>query len=259
MTDRDVSAADPTLCTASTPEMLMIAHLSLAEAVARRFFAPNVRRDEDLIQVAFIGLLNASRRFDPERGVSFAAFAVPTISGEIKRHLRDHGWFIRPPRQIQDLRARISEAGPRLAQELGRDPSMAELSEDLGVAAELAREALASAQHLHPASLDAPVREDGSATLADLIPGREDEQEHAERWALLWSVLRTLPPRERRVLQLRFFEERTQQEIATEIGVSQMQVSRILAKTLRVLQDRIVNGTGAAQADRAQAPLPRTA
>jgi RNA polymerase sigma-B factor len=224
---------------AADAERLMLDHLSLAEAVARRFFRPNVAHDEDLVQVAFIGLLNAARRFDPERGTSFAAFAVPTISGEIKRHLRDHGWFVRPPRQVQDLRARIAEASPRLAQKLGRGPTLDELRSDLGETSALVQEALDCQQHLHPASLDASVGEDGDATLADLIPGRNDQWERAELSALLWPALRTLRPRERRVMYLRFFEDLTQQEIATDLGVTQMQVSRILTKTLRLLRERI--------------------
>lgn len=224
------------------PDQLALENLALADAVARRFFRHHSSRDEDLVQVARIGLLKAARRFDPERGTDFAAFAVPTISGEIKRHLRDHGWFVRPPRQVQDLRARISEASPRLAQQLGRGPSVAELTADLGETSAHVREAMDCRSHLYPASLDVAVGEDHDATLADLIPGRDDQWERAEIAAVLWSALRTLPPRERRILHLRFFEDRTQQEIARELGVTQMQISRILARTLRTLQDRIVNG-----------------
>jgi RNA polymerase sigma-B factor len=226
------------------PDRLVLEHLSLAEAVARRFFRHQGSRDEDLVQVACIGLLKAARRFDPERGTDFAAFAVPTISGEIKRHLRDHGWFVRPPRQVQDLRARISEASPRLAQQLGRGPSVAELMADLGETSDRVREAMDCRSHRYPASLDVAVGEDHDATLADLIPGHDDQWERAEIWAVLWSALRTLPARERQILHLRFFEDRTQQEIARELGVTQMQISRILTRTLRTLQDRIVNGCG---------------
>ena len=224
-------------------ERLTLENLALAESVARRFFQRNAARDEDLVQVAYIGLWNAARRFDPERGPSFAAFAVPTISGEIKRHLRDHGWFVRPPRAVQDLRARVGEASPRLAQQLGRRPSVAELTADLDSSDHLVREAIDSAQHLRPASLDMAVGLDGETTLADLVTDGGAHLERAELAALLWSAQRALTTRERRVVYLRFFEDRTQQEIAREIGVTQMQISRILTKALGVLRDRIVHGT----------------
>lgn len=227
---------------ASAQERLILDNLALAESVARRYFPRNRYRDEDIVQVAYIGLLNAARRYDPERGTSFAAFAVPTISGEIKRHLRDHGWFVRPPRPVQDLRARVVEASPRLAQKLGRRPSVAELTEDLDSSPELVREAIDCQHHLHPASLDVPVGADRDTTLAELLPDGDEQWEQAERSALLWSALHALSARERRVVHLRFFEDRTQQEIADELGVTQMQVSRILAKTLRILRDRIVHG-----------------
>lgn len=234
-----------TITAAADPDALALAHLSLAEAVARRFFRHDRARDEDLVQVAYIGLLKASRRFDPAKGDTFAAFAVPTVAGEIKRHLRDRGWFVRPPRHIQELRARIAEASPRLAQELGRRPSVADLTTELGESAPSIEEALACQHYLYPSSLDATVGEGAAVTLGELIPGTGAELERAEIVVLLWSVLRTLPLRERRVIQLRFFEDCTQQEIAAELGVTQMQVSRILSKTLALLRDRIVNGTPA--------------
>lgn len=221
---------------------LVLAHLALAESVARRFFRHDRARDEDLVQVASIGLVKAARRFDPEKGDTFAAFAVPTMAGEIKRYLRDHGWFVRPPRHVQELRARLTEATPRLAQHLGHAPSVAELAADLGEPVDSVEEAIACQHHLYPASLDVSVGETRELALGDLIPGSGGELEHTETVLLLWSVLRTLPARERRVIQLRFFEDRTQQEIATELGVTQMQVSRILTKTLGLLRDRILHG-----------------
>jgi RNA polymerase sigma-B factor len=223
-------------------EALILEYLWLAESVAHRFFRRDPARDEDLVQVAYIGLVKSARRFDPEIGDSFPAFAVPTISGEIKRHLRDNGWFVRPPRHIQELRARVVEAAPRLAQELGHAPSIPELMIDLGESAAAISEALECQHHMYPASLDVTIGDDHASTLADLIPGTGDELERAESAAVIWSALRMLPARERHVLQLRFFEDRTQQEIAAELGVTQMQVSRILTKTLTLLRDRIVHG-----------------
>ncbi|MDQ1122606.1 sigma-70 family RNA polymerase sigma factor [Microbacterium trichothecenolyticum] len=224
-------------------QRLTLDNLALARSVARRFFSRATARDDDLVQVAYIGLWNAARRFDPERGASFAAFAVPTISGEIKRHLRDHGWFVRPPRTVQDLRSRIGEASPRLAQRLGRRPSVAELTADLGSRDELVREAIDSRHSLRPASLDVSVGVEGESTLADVLSDGGSELERVELSAVLWAAQRALTPRERRVVHLRFFEDRTQQDIADELGVTQMQVSRILTKSLGILRESIVHGS----------------
>lgn len=229
-------------------ERLTLDNLALARSVARRFRSPSGPRDDDLVQVAYIGLWNAARRFDPERGASFAAFAVPTISGEIKRHLRDHGWFVRPPRTVQDLRSRIGEASPRLAQQLGHRPSVAELTADLDSRDDLVREAIDSGHSLRPASLDVGVGADGDSTLADLLSDGGAELERVELSVVLWSAQRALTPRERRVVQLRFFQDRTQQDIANELGVTQMQVSRILTKSLAILRERIVRGRPAVAA-----------
>lgn len=222
-------------------ERLTLENLGLAESLARRF-SQRGARDDDLVQVAYIGLWNAACRFDPERGTTFAAFASPTISGEIKRYLRDHGWFVRPPRAVQDLRARIGEASPRLAQKLGRGPSVSELTDDLESTDELVREAMDAQSHLRPASLDVPVGDDREATLGDLLSDGGETLERAELSAVLWSAQRALTPRERRVVHLRFFEDRTQQDIARELGVTQMQISRILTKALGILRERIVHG-----------------
>jgi RNA polymerase sigma-B factor len=223
-------------------DALTLEYLWLAESVAHRFFRRDPARDEDLVQVAYIGLVKSARRFDPEKGDSFPAFAVPTISGEIKRHLRDNGWFVRPPRHIQELRARVVEAVPRLSQQLGHAPCTLELVADLGESAVSISEAIACQHHLYPASLDVTIGDESASTLADLIPGTGEELEQAESAAVIASALRVLPPRERHVMQLRFFEDRTQQEIARELGVTQMQVSRILSKSLTLLRDRILNG-----------------
>jgi RNA polymerase sigma-B factor len=226
----------------ATPDALVLGHLELARAVARRFFRRNASRDEDLVQVAYVGLVKASRRFDASRGHEFAAFAVPTITGEIKRHLRDSGWFVRPPRRVQELRARISEAAPRLAQAFGREPTPAELRDDLGESIAEVREALACGDHLQPASLDGPVGPDRDATMGQLLPARGDELDRAESAAVVAAALRALAPRDRRVVELRFFEDRTQSDIASVLGVTQMQVSRILAHTLAAMRDHIQHG-----------------
>lgn len=223
-------------------ERLTLDNLALARSVARRFFSRSTTRDDDLVQVAYIGLWNAARRFDPARGTSFAAFAVPTISGEIKRHLRDHGWFVRPPRTVQDLRARIGEASPRLTQKLGRRPSVAELTLELDSCDDLVREAIDSRHSLRPSSLDMPVGMDGESTLADVLSDDGEQLERVELAAVLSAAQSVLTPRERRVIRLRFFEDRTQQDIADQLGVTQMQVSRILTKSLALLRDSIARG-----------------
>jgi len=224
-------------------QRLTLANLTLARSVARRFSSRAAPRDDDLEQVAYIGLWNAARRFDPDRGTTFAAFAVPTISGEIKRYLRDHGWFVRPPRTVQDLRSRIGEAAPRLTQRLGHRPSVAELTADLDSRDDLVREAIDSHHSLRPASLDVSIGADGESTLADVLSDGGEELARAELSMVLWAAQRRLTPRERRVVHLRFFEDRTQQAIADELGVTQMQISRILTKALAVLRDGIVHGT----------------
>lgn len=240
---RETSASEQATAPAeASTDALILEHLELARAVARRFFRRQTARDEDLVQVAYVGLVKASRRFDPARGHEFAAFAVPTITGEIKRHLRDSAWFVRPPRRVQELRARISEAGPRLAQAFGREPTASELVDDLGETMAEVREALACGDHMQPASLDGPVGADRDATMGQMLPAHGDELDRAETAVVITAALRALSPRDRRVVLLRFFEDRTQSDIAGELGVTQMQVSRILAHTLAALRDHIQNG-----------------
>lgn len=222
-------------------DLRVLENMALAERVARRYFRKGTSRDEDLVQVAYIGLVKAARRFEPSRGTDFAAYAVPTISGEIKRHLRDHGWFVRPPRAIQELRLRIGEASPRLTQSLGHRPSVAELATELGEPPERVREAIDSGLQMRPLSLDVPLGEEAEGTLGDLLAST-GEWERAELGMLLWAALRRLSPRDRRVVQLRFFEDCTQDDIAAQVGVTQMTVSRILTRTLRVLREDLGDG-----------------
>ncbi|MCU1637628.1 MAG: sigF [Microbacteriaceae bacterium] len=205
-------------------------HLGVAETIARRY-SRDGQDWGDLRQVAYLGLIKAARRFDPERGADFVAFAVPTISGEIKRHLRDHAWFIRPPRRVQELRGTIATTMPRLTQELGRTPSLAELAKSLDDELCNVREAVCSQESLRPASLDSTGSGD-DLPLAETIGRIDDQFERAEMMTEIGSACRRLAPRDRRILYLRFFQERTQQEIAAELGVTQMQVSRLLTRIL---------------------------
>ncbi|GLK18280.1 sigma-70 family RNA polymerase sigma factor [Herbiconiux flava] len=251
----------PTL-DAPAVEQLVLGHLALAQAVARRYFRPSAgaNQNEDLLQVAYVGLVKAAQRFDPERGENFASFAVPTVAGEIKRHLRDNGWIIRPPRRIQELHGRVREAVPRLTQRLGRAPGPAELAQELDCGVDEVLEALASSTTLFPASLDRAVGDDEGVRLSDVIPSAGDEIGHAETAATIAYACRELPEQQRRIIYLRFFEDLTQQEIASELGVTQMQVSRLLARALDGLRQRIARGPSVRwrAAGRASAHLART-
>jgi RNA polymerase sigma-B factor len=193
---------------------------------------------EDLVQVAEVGLLHAIDRFDPERGVQFSTFAAATIVGELKRHLRDKAWAVRVPRRLQEIALVVNKALPELAQTLGRSPSFAEIADAIGESESEVIEAVDAAQAFTASSLDGQPDDEGQAPTERL--GEIDERfELATGWADVAPAIRELPVRERRILYLRFFENRTQSEIAAEIGVSQMHVSRILSQTLATLRASI--------------------
>lgn len=217
---------------------IVIEHLDVAEAIARRY-AGRSQEWGDIRQVAYVGLVKAARRFDSSKGDDFVSFAVPTISGEIKRHLRDNGWFIRPPRRIQELRSVLLAEVPRMTQELGRTPALDDIARDLGESHATVSEALNCQESLRPVSLDVTVHEGEALTLADTIGGTDAQFERAELSATLHSACRHLSARERRIVYLRFFQEQTQSEIARELGVTQMQVSRLLSKILGRLRDEL--------------------
>lgn len=219
-------------------DTIVVEYLELAEALARRY-TRHGQDSEDLCQVAYLGLIKASERFDPGKCDDFVKFAVPTISGEIKRHLRDNGWVIRPPRRIQELRARATRSAPELAQDLGRMPTGGELAQALGESVDDVEEALGAGDTIRPASLDAPVGGDDTTTLVETLGDADHELERVELLAEIAPALSELDARDRRILYLRFFEERTQQEIAGELGVTQMQVSRLLAKILARLRETL--------------------
>jgi RNA polymerase sigma-B factor len=215
-------------------QQVVLEYLDVAEAVARRF---TTRQQEwsDIRQVACVGLVKAARRFDSSRGDDFVSFAVPTISGEIKRHLRDNGWFIRPPRRIQELRSILLAEVPRLTQQLGRDPEPEEIARDLGETVDRVTEAIDCQESLRPVSLDLALHDDG-LTLGDTIGDVDRELERAELTAMLRAACDQLTPRQQRIVYLRFFHEQTQAEIAAELGVTQMQVSRLLTQIMTRLR-----------------------
>jgi RNA polymerase sigma-B factor len=213
-------------------------HLPLVQFLARRF------RDrgeplEDLVQVGTIGLIKAVDRFDPQRGVEFSTYATPTIVGEIKRHFRDKGWAIRVPRRLQELRISIGQATAELSQRSGRSPTVAELAAHLGISEDEVIEGLEGALAYSTTSLDTPVGglSDGDAPLlGDTLHAESDDFEAIEYRESLKPLLAALPAREKRILVLRFFHGMTQSEIAEEIGISQMHVSRLLSRTLAQLR-----------------------
>lgn len=221
-------------------EQVVLSHLDLADTIARRYSGHGPEAD-DIRQVAYVGLVKASQRFDPDKGEDFVSFAVPTISGEIKRHLRDHGWVIRPPRPVQELRSQLNGLIGSLAQELGHSPTNMELAHCLDRDLADVREAMVAHESMRPASLDVPVADDEALTLADTIGRADSALERAEVVANLSPALRRLSILERNIVYLRFFEELTQQEIASRIGVTQMQVSRLLKKILTTLHSALID------------------
>ena len=213
-------------------------NLGLATAVVARFRSRGIPTD-DLLQVARLALVKAARRFDRSTGNEFVSFAVPTMRGEVKRHFRDAGWMVRPPRRIQELQARIAPARSELASSLGREPEPKEIAERLSVEESEVVEAMSALGCFTPASLDVPVGQDTPISLGDVLPGQDDDSGAAEARVMLGPVVRRLGDRDRRVLQLRFFDGLTQREIAEDIGVTQMQVSRLLARILTQLRSDI--------------------
>jgi RNA polymerase sigma-B factor len=211
--------------------------LPLAEYLARRFSGRG-ESPEDLFQVASLGLLNAIDRFDTGREVQFSTYAAVTILGELKRHFRDKGWSVRVPRRLQELGLRINSVLPTLYQELRRSPTVEEIAERIGVTVDDVLEAMDASQAYSTTSLDAPASEDSAAPI-DVLGGEDPSIAVLEEWASVAPTVRSLPKRERTVLYLRFFRGLTQSEIAEQIGVSQMHVSRILAQTLRTIREEV--------------------
>jgi RNA polymerase sigma-B factor len=208
--------------------------LPLAEHLARRFMGRG-EAVEDLVQVASLGLLHAIDRFDEERGVQFASYASITIVGELKRHFRDKGWAVRVPRTIQESALLVNRTVGELWQELGRSPTVAELAKRADLSEDQVLEAMDAAQAYSTASLDAPVDEAGTPA-GELMGSHDEHFEQSEGWASIAPIVNKLPLRERRILYLRFFEGKTQSEIAQEIGISQMHVSRLLSQTLLAIR-----------------------
>jgi RNA polymerase sigma-B factor len=232
---REESAAEATRDEAR--EGLVHLHLPLVEHCARRF-RNRGEPFEDLVQVGTIGLLKSIDRFDLDRGVEFSTYATPTIIGEIKRYFRDKGWAIRVPRRLQELRMQISSTGAELTQSLGRSPTPRELAEAIGCTVDDIVEGIESSNAYSTLSLDAAddAGDEGGVSMLEMMGLDDAELEHIEIRESIKPLLDRLGVREKRILLLRFFKNMTQSQIAEEIGVSQMHVSRLLSRTLEQLR-----------------------
>jgi RNA polymerase sigma-B factor len=234
---------------------LVLSYLDLAEALAARFEARG-RERADLNQVAYLGLVKAARGFDQSKGESFPAYAAPTIAGELKRYLRDRTWVVRPPRNIQDLRTRMFRVEPELVQALGRNPSVAELAAELETDPADVQEAISASSSMHPDSLDAANPHSDAPSIGDLLACPETPLERLEDLACLREAMQELDAADRELLYRRYFCEETQVQLGKRLGMSQMQVSRRLARVLVELQRRL-SGSGQADSVRKE-PEPAT-
>ncbi|WP_380164964.1 SigB/SigF/SigG family RNA polymerase sigma factor [Jannaschia sp. R86511] len=234
---------DPTERQRLVDEVVLL-NLPVARSLAMRYRERGVPA-EDLVQVASLGLVKAVHGFDAERGRDFLAYAAPTMTGEIKRYFRDTGWAVRPPRRLQELRARMAQVTQTLSQDTGRAPTVNELASALQVDADDVIEAMVSGNGYATSSLDAPP--DGeSGSWADTVADEDTSLASTPDRLALEGMLARLPERERRILAMRFFADKTQSEIGAEIGVTQMQVSRLLSRALRRLRDELEADSGAA-------------
>jgi RNA polymerase sigma-B factor len=217
---------------------LVEAHRDLALRAARRF-ANRGEPLDDLTQVAMVGLLKSVERFDPQRGLAFSSFAMPTITGEIKRHFRDKTWSIRVPRRTQETRLAIGPVSERLQQDLGRPPTVNELAEALSVTSDDIIEALEAGTAYRPASISAPFSDSAGGSRQLEATLGSDPTERMNDDVAIAAVMEQLPERERTIIRLRFFEDLTQSEIAARLDISQMHVSRLLRRTLLELRQQL--------------------
>ncbi|WP_067508281.1 RNA polymerase sigma factor SigF [Actinoplanes sp. TFC3] len=222
----------------SARERAIEAWLPMARHLARRY-ANRGEPLDDLVQVAVVGLIKAVDRYEPERGVEFAAFAIPTVVGEIKRHFRDRTWSVRAPRRLQELRQAITGATNTLTHDLGHSPTVADVASYLGVTEEDVIEGLEGARAYRATSLSTPVGPGETGELGDMLGGDDEGFALVEARLALGPALATLSERERSILMLRFFGNLTQTQIADQVGVSQMHVSRLISKSLEKLRTHL--------------------
>lgn len=221
-------------------DQLIVSHLNLVRFLASKFKNRGEPLD-DLVQVGTIGLIKAIDRFDPERGLEFTTYATPTILGEIKRHFRDKGWSIRVPRRLQELSAKVNQATDELTVELQRSPSVEEIAAKLGVGAEEILEAMESSGAYTSVSLEAggSSEDDEAPALIDRLGSVDEDLDASDDRMVIDDAIRDFSPREQEIVRMRFIDGLTQVEIAKRLGVSQVQVSRLLRRTLRKIQDKI--------------------
>ncbi len=218
---------------------LVLRHSYLAHFIAQRFSREAGLHHEDLRQVAYMGLIAAVERYDPERGIRFSAFAGPTITGVIKHYLRDHTWGVKAPRRLRELGSSLRRLRVRLEQELGRVPSVPEMAAAAGVDEERLLQAMDLEQLYRPLSLEARVEGadgEGTACYADSIGAPDPDLHAVEGREMLWTAMQRLDPRQRQILHARFYEEATQEDIARRLGISQMHVSRLERQALQLLR-----------------------
>ncbi|MGY6501528.1 MAG: SigB/SigF/SigG family RNA polymerase sigma factor [Acidimicrobiales bacterium] len=218
-------------------------HRQVAERVARRFPNRSLPWD-DVFQVAQLGLLKAVERFDPERGFKFSTFAEPTISGELKRHFRDHAWDVRVPRRAHDLQQAVKRMADELTHELGRAPTISEIADRLDVTTDDVMMAMEADSARRATSLSAPVGDQDGAPLSEQLGGTDSRIEGAADRLTVLDLVSDLPEREREIVRLRFEENLSQTEIGDRLGISQMHVSRLLRRTLTQLRDSLEPPTG---------------
>ena len=218
-------------------EDALVELMPLVRALASRY-AGRGEPLEDLVQVGSLGLIKAVDRFDVDRGVDFTSYAIPTIVGEIRRHFRDKAWAMHIPRRLKELSLQLSRTLDELTTELGRSPTIAELALATGVDEEDVVDALDSTNAYSTRSLHAPYEDGGDDSLADRLGTEESGYGEVEDGSLVAAGLSALDERERRIVELRFFEEMTQSQIAAEVGISQMHVSRLLRRALATMRGR---------------------
>jgi RNA polymerase sigma-B factor len=234
---------------AALRDELILAFLPLGERIAARYAGSTPGSREDLRQVAYVGVINAVDRWNPDRARGdVLGFIVPSVRGEVLRYLRDRTWAVRVPRRLKELTVAINRATAVLTHDLGRAPRPSELARHLDTDVEEILEALQAEDNHHAAPLDAP-QGDGERTLADRLSESDPDMDIVEDVVTLRPLLEQLPERERRIIELRFFHDRTQTQISHEVGISQMHVSRLLARTLTRLRHAMLDDETPAEAD----------